>query len=71
MTNMQKLNNSENKNYKLFAQTILNYMNSQGFYNRLHKNINEMNDAQFEGLEKILDQENFTDILDVVFFLEC
>ena len=43
MSNIQKLSNGTN-NEKLFASTILTFMNSQGFYSRLYRDINSLDD---------------------------
>ena len=36
MTNIQKLAAEGNKNHRIFAATIVDLMNSQGFYGRLY-----------------------------------
>ena len=70
MTNIQKLVTAENKNSKLFAETILTFKNSQGFYSRLCKSVNELDNESFGNLTTVLEQQNFNDSLDVVLWLE-
>ena len=70
MSNIQKLSNGTN-NEKLFANTILTFMNSQGFYSRLYRDINSLDDNGYTFLCKTLENQNFKDTLDVVFLLEC
>ena len=70
MSNIQILSNGNN-NQKLFADTILTFMNSQGFYSRLYRTINELDEDGFDELSNTLEKQNFKDTLDVVFWLEC
>ena len=69
MNNIEKLSNGTN-NEKLFADTILTFMNSQGFYSRLYREINSLDILSYEWLCKGLEKQKFKDILDVVFWLE-
>lgn len=69
MSNIQRLSNGNN-NQKLFADTILTFMNSQGFYSRLYRVINELDEDGFYELSNTLEKQNFKDTLDVVFWLE-
>lgn len=48
MTNIQKLAAEGNKNHRIFAATVVDLMNSQGFYGRLYRSINEMDDDRYE-----------------------
>ena len=70
MSNIQRLSNGNN-NQKLFDDTILTFMNSQGFYSRLYRVINELDEDGFDELSNTLEKQNFKDTLDVVFWLEC
>ena len=70
MTNIQRLSNAENKNLKLFADTVLTFKNSQGFYSRLYQSVNELNEENYESLITVLNQQNFNDSIDVVLWLE-
>ena len=70
MSNIQKLSNGT-INEKLFASTILTFMNSQGFYSRLYRDINSLDDNGYTFLCRTLENQNFKDTLDVVFWLEC
>ena len=69
MSNIQKLSNGNN-NQKLFADTILTFMNSQGFYSRLYRDINGLDDNGYTFLRRALEMQNFKDTLDVIFWLE-
>ncbi len=42
MSNIQRLAAEGNKSHRLFASTIVDLMNSQGFYGRLYRAVNEM-----------------------------
>lgn len=71
MSNIQKLAATGNKSHKLFAATIVDLMNSQGFYSRLYRAVNEMDEDSYTALYKQLESQNFNDSLDVIFWLEC
>lgn len=71
MTNIQKLASEGNKNHRIFAATVVDLMNSQGFYDRLYRSINEMDDDRYEQFFELISEQNFKDSLDVVFWLEC
>ena len=71
MSNINKLLNSKNKNLSIFASAITSFANSQGFYGRLCRDIDEMDDESFENLTDELVKQNFSDIVDVVMWLEC
>lgn len=71
MTNIQKLAAEGNKSHRIFAATIIDLMNSQGFYGRLYRSVNEMDDERYDQLYDLLSKQNFKDPLDVVLWLEC
>lgn len=71
MSNIQKLLESENRNHKLFGLTVVDLKDSQGFYSRLYRNVNEMSEDNFEQLFYMLEKQNFKDPLDVILWLEC
>ena len=71
MTNIQKLAAEGNKNHRIFVATVVDLMNSQGFYGRLYRSINEMDDDRYEQFFELISEQNFKDSLDVVFWLEC
>ena len=50
MSNIQKLAANGNKNHRLFAATIVDLMHSQGFYGRLYRAVNEMDDIDYSTL---------------------
>ena len=69
MNNIQKLSNGTN-NEKLLAETILAFMNSQGFYSRLYQEVNNLEEIGYRLLCETLEKQNFKDVLDVIFWLE-
>lgn len=71
MSNIQRLAATGNKNHRLFAATIVDLMNSQGFYSRLYRTINEMDENNYATLYSELENQHFNDTLDVIFWLEC
>ncbi len=71
MSNIQRLAAEGNKSHKLFAATIVDLMNSQGFYGRLYRAVNEMNEDEYSALYEQLAVQNFNDSVDVVLWLEC
>lgn len=71
MNNMQRLTTHDNRNCKLFADTVTSLMSSQGFYGRLYRAVNELDDDGLYELEVQIAQQNFHDTLDVVLWLEC
>ena len=71
MTNIQKLAAEGNKNHRIFAATVVDLKNSQGFYGRLYRSINEMDDDRYEQFSDLIGEQNFKDSLDVVLWLEC
>ena len=70
MENFETMLNSKNKSVRTFANTILLFRNSQGFYARLYFSICEQDKEQLQELIKILERQNFNDSLDVVMWLE-
>ena len=71
MSNIEKLYKSKNRSKQIFASTILVFRNSQGFYGRLCRDINEMCNESFTELSKTIEKQNFQSTLDVIFWLEC
>lgn len=71
MSNIQRLAANGNKNHRLFAATIVDLMNSQGFYSRLYRAVNEMDDENYSVLYKQLENQHFNDCVDVILWLEC
>lgn len=71
MSNINKLLNSKNKNQRIFASAILDLKSSQGFYSRLFRDINLMEQETFSLFRKNLLKQNFNNTLDVVLWLEC
>ena len=71
MSNIQRLAAEGGKNHRIFAATIVDLMNSQGFYGRLYRAVNEMDDESYNSLYDQLTQQDFKDSLDVIFWLEC
>ena len=71
MGNVNKMLNSKNKSTNIFASAITMLANSQGFYGRLCRDINEMDTDSFENLKNVVKKQNFDNTLDVVMWLEC
>lgn len=71
MSNIQRLAADGNKNHRLFAATIVDLMNSQGFYVRLYRAVNEMNEEEYSTLFTQLEHQHFNDSVDVILWLEC
>lgn len=59
MSNIQKLAANGNKNHRLFAATIVDLKNSQGFYSRLYRAVNEMDDNDYTALFNQLANQHF------------
>lgn len=70
MENFKTMLNSQNKSVRTFANTILLFRSSQGFYSRLYFSICEQNKEQLQELIEIVKRQNFNDSLDVVMWLE-
>ena len=71
MNNIQKLAANGNKNHRIFAATVIDLMNSRGFYGRLYRSVNEMDGDRYEQLCDLIEKQDFKDPLDVVLWLEC
>lgn len=71
MSNIQRLAAEGEKSHRIFAATIVDLMYSQGFYGRLYRSINEMDDDNYNELYDQLSRQNFNDTLDVIYWLEC
>ena len=59
-------------NFKLFLSTVKELSNSQGFYSRLQNQINEWTEEQFNQARDYFNglNQKFKDGVDVVLFLE-
>ena len=68
--NINKLLQSDNFSVHLFAETVNNLKNSQGYYSRLYENINNLNEYDLENFVTELTMQNFNDTLDVIMWLE-
>ena len=58
---------------ELFLETIKTLALSQGFYGRLLAQVEELKEEDPVGYERLteeMNKQNFTDTLDVIFFLE-
>lgn len=58
---------------ELFLETIKTLAPSQGFYGRLLAQVEELKEEDpvaYEELTEEMNKQNFTDTLDVIFFLE-
>ena len=54
MTNIQRLAAEGTKNHRIFAATVIDLMLSQGFYGRLYRSVNEMDEERYEQLYELL-----------------
>ena len=70
MTNLEKMLQSDNKNIKLFAKTIIDLKLSKGFYGRLERDINDYNKELYNVMCKELEKQDFKDTLNVILWLE-
>ena len=62
----------EHNNFKMFLATVRMLSNSQGFYSRMQRAIDEWTDDEFENAREYFNNlpQKFNDTLDVVLFLE-
>ena len=56
------------KNFEFFVNTIKTLALSQGFYSRILRRLNELEEEELESLKENLPQ--FKDSLDVIFYFE-
>ena len=56
MNNIQRLAQEGNKNHRIFAATIVDLMQSQGFYGRLYRSVNEMDEQNYSQLYDLLER---------------
>lgn len=71
MSNIQRLAAEGGKNHRIFVATVVDLMNSKGFYGRLYRAINDMDEERYNHLYEQLSLQNFNDTPDVIFWLEC
>lgn len=58
-------------NFEIFKSTVSTFANSQGFYSRLQRDLNQMDEEELVELESYLNaQPQWNDTLDCVLFLE-
>ena len=64
--------NLEHTNFKMFLHTVRMLANSQGFYTRMQRTIDEWTDEEFEQAREYFNglPQRFNDSVDVVMFLE-
>lgn len=67
---INQLRESKNRSERVFADTVYSLAQSQGFYGRLIKDIESMEEHAFKALRKKLSEQNFNDPIDVVLWLE-
>lgn len=68
--NFKLLYQHENQSVQLFAHTVYDLRNSQGFYSRMYFNISEFTEDKLNDLIDILSQQDFKDRIDVILYLE-
>jgi len=71
MTNVQRLATEGSRNHKIFLTALIEFKDSQGFYGQLYNAVNELNEDDYNALFAVLEKQQFTNTLDVVFWLEC
>lgn len=71
-TQIDGTTNLEHNNFKMFLETVKIFSNSQGFYSRMQRTIDEWTDEEFENAREYFNNlpQKFNDTLDVVLFLE-
>ena len=58
-------------NYEIFIETVNSLKNSQGFYSRIARDLNEMSDEQLEQVKTEFNKlPQWNDTLDCVSYLE-
>lgn len=59
-------------NYEMFIETVRSLRNSQGFYSRIAKQLDEMSKEERQQVKEQLNsmEEKFTKPIDVILFLE-
>ena len=69
---IDRTENLEHTNFKMFLHTVRMLSNSQGFYSRMQMAIDEWTDAEFEKAREYFNNlpQRFNDTVDVVMFLE-
>ena len=69
---IDRTENLEHTNFKMFLHTVRMLANSLGFYSRMQRTIDEWTDAEFEKAREYFNNlpQRFNDTVDVVMFLE-
>lgn len=68
---MTAIQQTQKTNYEIFIETVNGLKNSQGFYSRIARDLNEMSDEQREQVKAELNRlPQWNDILDCVLYLE-
>ena len=68
---INQLRESKNRSERTFAEAVYSLAQSQGFYGRLIRDIESMDDSSFRELRTTLKEKDFKDTLDVVLWLEA
>lgn len=62
---------TQKTNYEIFIETVDSFKNSQGFYSRIARDLNEMSDEQREQVKTEFNKlPQWNDTLDCVLYLE-
>lgn len=62
---------TQKTNYEIFIETVNSLKNSQGFYSRIARDLNEMSDEQREQVKTEFNKlPQWNDTLDCVLYLE-
>lgn len=68
---MTAIQQTQKTNYEIFIETVNGLKNSQGFYSRIARDLNEMSDEQREQVKAELNGlSQWNDTLDCVLYLE-
>lgn len=68
---MTTIQQTQKTNYEIFIETVNSLKNSQGFYSRIARQLDEMSDEQREQVETEFNKlPQWNDTLDCVLYLE-
>lgn len=68
---MTTIQQTQKTNYEIFIETVNSLKNSQGFYSRIARDLDEMSDEQREQVETEFNKlPQWNDTLDCVLYLE-
>lgn len=71
MSNILKMIRHDNKNVRIFAETILSLSTLKGLYGRMVYNINSLSEEELNDFVEKISKIDFHDAVDVVLYLEA